>query len=151
MYIRLCEHCSKSDCERWHTGSVVRLVVSRQSTHSTFSFLSLAVGFIALITIPHQQPLQSKTHTNKHVLQRKHIHCISMQILADTNTRTFRLAAGGVQRLSQLLYAVSLLPPPVNTAAPWFGSQEPDTHLLNRLARVFPVPASNSLSLPTLH
>lgn len=44
-----------------------------------------------------------------------------MQTLADTNTDRVQLAAGSVLRLSQLLYAASLLPPLVNSAAP-FGS-----------------------------
>lgn len=44
-----------------------------------------------------------------------------MQMLADTNTDPVQLAAGSVLRLSQLLYVALLLPPLVNSAAP-FGS-----------------------------
>lgn len=138
-----------------HAGSVVRRVVSCQST---FSLPISDFQLRAVIAIPPQPPsnLSSRTlpvNMLHSPLQHKHTHCINMQIVADTQTRTFQLAAGSVQRLSQPLYRASLcvLPPSVNSAAHWCRTPEPDTHLLNRLARVFPGPASNSRSVPTLH
>lgn len=136
---------------------MVRLVASCQST-STLSLFSLRFSTscccynpssASLESIPSYAHLEHTLRCSTH----KRIHCINMQILADTQTHTFRLAAGSVHPLSQLLYrvSVSLLPPSVNSAAHWCRTQEPDTHLLNRLARVFSRPALNRRSVPTLH
>lgn len=72
-----------------------------------------------------------------HTLLCKHTRCINMQMLADANTHTFQLTAGTIKPLTQPLC--------------WFGSQEPDVLLLNRVAWVFAGTTSNSCSLPTLH
>lgn len=144
-----------------YAGSVVKLVVSCQSTFVAFSFRP---GFQRRAVTTIAQPASRKKKKISPVTcepvttlyahpQGKHILCINMQMLADTQTHTFQLSAGSVQRLSQLLYRVSLSlhPSSVNSAAHWCRAREPDTHLLNRLARVFPGPASNSGSMPTLH
>lgn len=137
---------------------MVKLAVSSQST--LLSLLSLWFSASCCHYNPSSAPLESLQSyaAHEHTARpstHKHVHCINMQIRGDTQTltHTFQLAAGSVQRLSQLLYRVSrsLLPPSVNSAAHWCRTQEPDTHLLNRLARVFPGPASNSQPVPTLH
>lgn len=99
-------------CEHWHTGSVVRLVVSCQSTYSTFSFSLYAFQLRAVFTIPHQQPVHSCAADWRYCTP-FNANCINMQMLADTNTHAFLLAAGGAQPLSQLLCveALSLSPP----------------------------------------
>lgn len=141
---------SEDKPEHWHTRSVVRLVVSGWSPLSLLSlFFSLFFSFMLSL-----QSLVSHEHTI-HPSAHKHIYCINMQILADTNTHTYSRSQQAVcsDWVSYCTGCLSLSSPSrlVNSAAHWCRTQEPDTHLLNRLAWVFPRPASNTWSVPTLH
>ena len=141
----VCKHCSKADnerCERWHTGFVVKLLVSFQSTHSTFSFLSMVFSFTLSLRslIRHECTLHPSTHKSC-------LYSVLTCKCLQTDKHTHWRSRQAVCRESATVQGVS----------PLTVGKQCSSLVQNSGARHSPIeqtecsPASNSRSVPTLH